>query len=88
MIDYTREEVDARGPQFDLILDTAGRRPLSLLGRALTPRGTLAIIGGEGGGRWLGGFDRQIMRAPLRSAFSGQRLRAVTARNAPKTWST
>jgi threonine dehydrogenase-like Zn-dependent dehydrogenase len=27
VIDYTREEVDARGPRFDLILDTAGRRP-------------------------------------------------------------
>ena len=80
VIDYTREEVDARGPQFDLILDTAGRRPVSLLRRALTPHGTLAIVGGEGGGRWLGGFDRQILRAPVRSVFSGQRLRAVTAK--------
>jgi len=77
VIDYTREEVDARGPQFDLILDTAGRRPLSALRRALTPHGTLAIVGGEGGGRWLGGFDRQVLRAPLRSALSGQQLRAV-----------
>jgi len=80
VIDYTREEVDARGPKFDLILDTAGRRPLSLLRRALTPGGTLAIVGGEGGDRWLGGFDRQILRAPVRSAFSHQRLRAVVAK--------
>jgi NADPH:quinone reductase-like Zn-dependent oxidoreductase len=80
VIDYTREDVDARGPQFDLIIDTAGRRPLSLLRRALTPHGTLAIVGGGGGGRWLGGFDRQILRAPVRSAFSGQRLRAVVAK--------
>ena len=80
VIDYTREEVDARGPRFDLILDTAGRRPLSLLRRALAPHGTLAIVGGEGGGRWLGGFDRQILRAPVRSAFSGQRLRAVVSK--------
>ncbi len=80
VIDYTREEVDAHGPQFDLILDTAGRRPLSLLRRALMPHGTLAIVGGEGGDRWLGGFDRQILRAPLRSLFSDQRLRAVTAK--------
>jgi NADPH:quinone reductase-like Zn-dependent oxidoreductase len=80
VIDYNREEVDARGPQFDLILDTAGRRPLSLLRRALTRHGTLAIVGGEGGGRWLGGFDRQILRAPVRSAFSGQRLRAVVSK--------
>jgi NADPH:quinone reductase-like Zn-dependent oxidoreductase len=80
VIDYTREEVDARGPTFDLIIDTGGRRPLSLLRRALTPRGTLAIVGGDGGGRWLGGFDRQILRAPVRSLFSGQRLRAVVAK--------
>ncbi len=81
VIDYTREEVDARGPQFDLIIDTAGRRPLSLLRRALTPHGTLAIVGGEGGGRWLGGFDRQILQAPVRSVFSDQRLRAVVAKD-------
>jgi NADPH:quinone reductase-like Zn-dependent oxidoreductase len=80
VIDYTREEVDARGPRFDLIIDTAGRRRLSLLRRTLTPHGTLAIVGGEGGGRWLGGFDRQILRAPVRSAFSKQRLRAVAAK--------
>ena len=80
VIDYTREEVDARGPRHDLIIDTAGRRPLSLLRRALTPHGTLVIVGGEGGGRWLGGFDRQILRAPIRSVFTGQRLRAVIAK--------
>jgi NADPH:quinone reductase-like Zn-dependent oxidoreductase len=80
VIDYTGEEVDARGPRFDLIIDTAGRRPLSLLRRALSPHGTLVIVGGEGGGRWLGGFDRQILRAPIRSAFTGQRLRAVISK--------
>ena len=75
-----RETVDARGPRFELIIDTAGRRPLSALCRALTPSGTLAIVGGEGGGRWLGGFDRQILRAPLRASFSWQRLRSVMAK--------
>jgi NADPH:quinone reductase-like Zn-dependent oxidoreductase len=80
VIDYTREEVDARGPKFDLILDTAGRRPLSLLRRALTPRGTLAIVGGEGGGRWLGGFDRQTLQAPAWSLLTSQRMRPVIAK--------
>ena len=80
VIDYTRDDLDAHRNQFDLILDTAGRRPLSLLCRALTSQGTLAIVGGEGGGRWLGGFDRQILQAPVRSAFSHQRLRAVMAK--------
>ncbi len=73
VIDYTREDFTAGTRRFDLILDTAGRRPLSRLRRALTPQGTLVIVGGEGGGRWLGGFQRQIF-APLRSLFTEQRL--------------
>ena len=40
---------------------------------ALTPRGTLVIVGGETSGRWLGGFDRSL-RAVLLSPFVGQRL--------------
>ena len=59
--------------RFDLILDTAGRRPLSHLRRALTPQGTLVIVGGEGGDRWLGGVQRQIF-APVRSLFTEQKL--------------
>ena len=39
----------------------------------LTPRGTLVIVGGETGGRWLGGTDRQL-RATVLSRFVGQRL--------------
>jgi NADPH:quinone reductase-like Zn-dependent oxidoreductase len=75
VIDYTRDDFADGAGQFDLILDTAGRRPLSHLRRALTPRGTLVIVGGEGGGRWLGGFDRQILRAPILSPFVRQTLR-------------
>jgi NADPH:quinone reductase-like Zn-dependent oxidoreductase len=73
VIDYTREDFTDGTRQFDLILDTAGRRPLSQLRRALTPQGTLVIVGGEGGDRWLGGFQRQIF-APVRSRFSEQKL--------------
>jgi NADPH:quinone reductase-like Zn-dependent oxidoreductase len=36
-------------------------------------RGTLVIVGGEAGGRWLGGTDRQL-RALLLSAFVGHKL--------------
>jgi NADPH:quinone reductase-like Zn-dependent oxidoreductase len=73
VIDYTREDFTDGTRQFDLILDTAGRQPLSQLRRALTPQGTLVIVGGEGGDRWLGGFQRQIF-APLRSLFTEQKL--------------
>jgi NADPH:quinone reductase-like Zn-dependent oxidoreductase len=73
VIDYTREDFTDGTRRFDLILDTAGRRPLSRLRRALKPQGILVLVGGEGGDRWLGGFQRQIF-APLRSRFTEQKL--------------
>ena len=80
VIDYTREDFADGSRSWDLIVDTAGRRSLSQLRWALTRRGTLVIVGGEGGGRWLGGFDRQILRAPLLSGLVGQRLRPFTSK--------
>jgi NADPH:quinone reductase-like Zn-dependent oxidoreductase len=80
VIDYTREDFADGGRRWDLIVDTAGRRSLSQLRRALAPRGALVIVGGEGGGRWLGGFDRQILRAPVVGAFSRQRLRPLVSK--------
>jgi NADPH:quinone reductase-like Zn-dependent oxidoreductase len=80
VIDYTREDFADGGRHWDLIVDTAGRRSLSQLRRALTRRGTLVIVGGEGGGRWLGGFDRQILRAPILSALVRQRLRPLVSK--------
>ena len=80
VIDYTRDDFADGTRRYDLILDTAGNRSLRHLRRALTPKGTLVIIGGEGGGRWLGGFDRQILRAPLLSLFVGQTLRPLMAK--------
>lgn len=80
VIDYTREDFADDARRWDVIVDTAGRRPLSVLRRALAPRGTLAIVGGDGGGAWTGGFGRQIVRAPLLSLVSRQRLRPVVSK--------
>ena len=74
VIDYTREDFTDGSRRWDVIVDTAGRRPVSRLRRALTPKGTLVIVGGDGGGRWTGGFFRGMLRAPLLSLFVGQRL--------------
>ena len=46
---------------------------LRRLRRALTRRGTLVIVGGEGGDRLTGGIGRQL-RAALLSPFVSQRL--------------
>jgi NADPH:quinone reductase-like Zn-dependent oxidoreductase len=73
VIDYTREDFTEGDQRYDLILDIGGNSSLAHLRRALVPRGTLVITGGEGGGRWLGGTDRQI-RALMLSPFVGQKL--------------
>jgi NADPH:quinone reductase-like Zn-dependent oxidoreductase len=73
VIDYSREEITRGGVRYDLIVDNAGNRPLSLLRRALAPRGALVIVGGEGGGAWLGGMDR-LLRASLLSLLTRQKM--------------
>jgi NADPH:quinone reductase-like Zn-dependent oxidoreductase len=76
VIDYRRDDFADGKQRYDVILDIGGNSSLSRLRRALTAKGTLVIIGGETGGRWLGGNDRQI-RALLLSPFVGQKLRTL-----------
>ena len=78
VIDYKHDDFADGARQFDLILDTAGNRPVFVLRRALKPAGTLVIVGGEGGGRWTGGFERSL-RASLLSPFVGQKLKGLMA---------
>ena len=52
---------------------------LARLRRALTPGGTLVIAGGEEGGRWFGGNDRQL-RALALSRLVRQRLTSFIAK--------
>ena len=73
VIDYTQEDFAEGDQRYDVILDIGGNSSLARLRRALAQRGTLVITGGEGGGRWLGGTDRQV-RAMMLSPFVGQKL--------------
>jgi NADPH:quinone reductase-like Zn-dependent oxidoreductase len=78
VIDYTHEDFTDRPHRYDLILDTGGHRSLSQLRRALAPRGSLVIIGSEGKGRWMQGFDRSL-RAAMLSPFVRQNLRMLVS---------
>jgi NADPH:quinone reductase-like Zn-dependent oxidoreductase len=78
VVDYTR--CDLPDLRYDVVIDTAGNRPLSRLRRVLTPKGTLVLVGGEASdGKWLQGFDRQL-RALALSPLVGPRLVPLVAK--------
>ncbi|MGH9152848.1 MAG: NAD(P)-dependent alcohol dehydrogenase [Acidimicrobiales bacterium] len=79
VVDYTRDDVVELGERYDVVIDIAGNRTLRRLRRVLAPKGTLVIVGGEEGGRWLGGIERNLW-ASLWSPFTGQRMRAFVSR--------
>jgi NADPH:quinone reductase-like Zn-dependent oxidoreductase len=78
VIDYTRADFADGQRHYDLILDIGGNSRLSRLRRALAPRGTLVIVGGEGA-QWTG-VGRQL-RALALSALIRQRLTMFVSRH-------
>ena len=79
VLDYTRDDFADGDRHYDLILDIAGNPTLSRLRRALTPTGTAVITGGEDGGSFAGGLNRQL-RAVILSPFLRQRLTTFIAK--------
>ena len=84
VIDYTQQDFTRTGQRYDLVLEMAGNRSLAELRRALTPKGTLVLVGGSGG-RWFMGTGRTL-RAVLVSPFVGQRLRSFLSKPRGRTW--
>jgi len=80
VIDYTQEDITQSGQRYDLILDMAGDRSLSDLRRALSPAGTLVMVGSSGvatsGYLYFRGILRWL-RALVLSSFVRQRLRSL-----------
>lgn len=72
VVDYTRDDPTVGRPDYDVIIDLAGNRPVSQLRRAVKPAGTLVIVGGSGG-RWTMGFERTI-GGMLLAPFVRQRI--------------
>ena len=77
-IDYTHDDFTDGNRTYDVIIDVFGRTPTTRLRRALTPKGRLVIVGGEGD-RWVGGIQRQV-GATLLSPFIRQTLRMFVAK--------
>lgn len=78
LVDYTSTDVTESGQLFDVILDIAGARPIDRLRRILAPRGTLVVVGAEGGGPILGGLGRQLTTLVL-NPFSRQTLSSLVS---------
>ena len=74
VIDYRVDEVDRDGAVYDVVLDCAGNRPLSVLKRAVAEGGSLIVVGGDAGkGALLGGFQRGML-SPVYGLFARRRM--------------
>jgi NADPH:quinone reductase-like Zn-dependent oxidoreductase len=76
VIDYTREDFADGSHTYDVIVDTGGMTSLSRLRKALQPKGTLVIVGGESGSTWSPGMGRQL-KAAVMSPIVSQRLTSI-----------
>ena len=54
VIDYTKQDFTRLGTRYDIVFDTVGTHGLTAIRRALTPGGTLIIVGGLSRGKLLG----------------------------------
>jgi len=77
VVDYAVDDFTRHKRRYDLVLDVVGNRTLADLRRALTPKGTLVLVGG-GHGKWLGPLALPL-RALAISRFVRQRLITVLA---------
>lgn len=76
VIDYTRQDFADGSHRYDVVLDIGGMTSVSRLRRAVQPKGTLVIVGGEADAKWSPGMGRQLKAAAL-SPFVAQRLTSV-----------
>jgi NADPH:quinone reductase-like Zn-dependent oxidoreductase len=73
-IDYTREDFAANGQRYDLILATAGYRPLWEYRRALRPKGIYVVTGGK-----MAQIFQPMVLGPFLPKGEGQKLLNLSA---------
>jgi NADPH:quinone reductase-like Zn-dependent oxidoreductase len=80
VVDYTREDFVRGGRRYDLILDIAGNRSIADRRRALTPKGTLVLVGGPKENRWVGPLG-SLVRMLVVSRVGRQRMVGMLTKN-------
>lgn len=75
VIDYTKDSYPGTVRRYDLVLDNAGSRPVSAFLRAMKPRGSFVVVGGQAG-RWVRPAERMVA-AMVRGVFASQRTGVV-----------
>lgn len=78
VIDYTREDFTKGSQSYDLIFDNVGNRGLSELRRVTAPTGAVVMVGGSGGGKFLGPLG-DLLRSAVYSLFVSQKFTFLLA---------
>jgi NADPH:quinone reductase-like Zn-dependent oxidoreductase len=78
VIDYTREDFTKGSQSYDLIFDNVGNRDLSELRRVTAPKGAVVMVGGSGGGKFLGPLG-DLLRSAAYSLFVSQKFTFLLA---------
>jgi len=73
VLDYRTTDFADGASRYDAILDIGGNTPLRRLRRAMTDHGRLVFVGGEQGGDFSAGFERQLLAFAL-APFVSQRF--------------
>ncbi|MCC5581701.1 NAD(P)-dependent alcohol dehydrogenase [Microtetraspora sp. AC03309] len=81
VIDYTTQDFTRETQRYDLFLDIAGSRPVSVSRRILRPKGAYVVVGGLPG-RWIQPMGH-VLSALAVSRFVGQRISVADALKCP-----
>ena len=79
VFDYSREDFTRSGERYDLLFDNAGNRSWAAMRRALSPTGTVVLVGGPRSNRLLGPLGH-LMRVLIVSRLGSRRAAFFIAR--------
>jgi NADPH:quinone reductase-like Zn-dependent oxidoreductase len=73
VVDYTQEDFTQRGQRYDLMLDIAGNRSLSVYRRVLRPKGIYVSVGAAKMGNWISPLTH-VLKVMAASRLGSQRM--------------